>query len=580
MKRKSPLARIWEMGKAEHGRLKLAICLAIAAVLLGLLPYIAAAKILGLLIRNVRTIRPYALCCLLALGGYGFKTALYSLALSHSHKSAYAILKDIRRRILDKLPKLPLGTIVDTSSGKMKQVIVDQIEGMETTLAHLLPEMTANLLAPLCILILLFVTDWRMALLSLVSLPLGFLFLMGTMRNYAKDYEGSVKANQSMSETVVEYISGIEVIKAYNQGENSYSKFIERVKANASYYYNWMKRCQFGMSMALAIAPTTLLTVLPLGYLFYHQGTLRIENFLSCIILSMAIVAPLIRAMTFVDTLATMGTTVKAVDEFLQGKEQEHPQTPVALGKPDIVLQDVSFAYHDGQEVLHDIHLEIPAGTLTALVGPSGGGKSTIAKLIAGFWDVDEGRIMLCGQEEKKIPLEQLYDQVAFVSQDNYLFDDTVRENIRMGRLTASDAEVEAVAQASGCDAFIRKLEQAYETRVGGGGTRLSGGERQRISIARAMLKDAPIVVLDEATAYIDPENEALIQRAISQLTRNKTVIVIAHRLSSIVQADQIVVIRDGHVEASGTHEHLLSNCKLYSDMWTAHMGVRKGEVA
>ena len=224
--------------------------------------------------------------------------------------------------------------------------------------------------------------------------------------------------------------------------------------------------------------------------------------------------------------------------------------------------------------------LSIPAGSMTALVGPSGSGKSTIAKLIAGFWDVKSGTVSMGGVDEKEIPLTQLYDQVAFVSQDNYLFDETVRENIRQGRLSATDKEVEAAAKAAGCDTFIRALEKGYETNVGAGGAHLSGGERQRIAIARAMLKDAPIVILDEATAYIDPENEAVIQKAIARLVQGKTVIVIAHRLSTIKNADKIVVVKDGRIEASGKHEELRKGCPLYEAMWQAHIGAKDGDVA
>ena len=381
-----------------------------------------------------------------------------------------------------------------------------------------------------------------------------------------------------MNETIVEYIGGIEVIKAFNQGKNSYEKFSSRVRANAAYYYNWMKKCQFGMALAYAIAPTTLITVLPVGWIFYTDGSLSAEVFLTTIILSMSIVGPLIAAMGFVDNLAKVGTIVGSVDEILLKPEQDHGTQPAQLGKPDIALDHVSFGYAQDKEILHNISLTIPAGSLTALVGPSGSGKSTIAKLIAGFWDVTEGRITLGGVEESRIPLEQLYDQVAFVSQDNYLFDDTIRENIRMGRVNATDQEVEQVAKAAGCDGFIRQLEHGYDTRVGGGGAHLSGGERQRIAIARAMLKNAPVVILDEATAYIDPENEAVVQRAVAKLVEGKTVIVIAHRLSTITGADQIVVVKDGNIEAQGRHEELLRHCPLYADLWQAHMGVKEGE--
>lgn len=245
-----------------------------------------------------------------------------------------------------------------------------------------------------------------------------------------------------------------------------------------------------------------------------------------------------------------------------------------------ICIFHVSFGYHGDKEILHDVSLAIPAGTMTALVGPSGSGKSTIAKLIAGFWDVQSGTVTIGGVDEKKIPLKQLYDQAAFVSQDNFLFDETVRENIRMGRMSATDAEIEAACRAAGCDGFIRELEKGYDTKVGSGGAHLSGGERQRIAIARAMLKDAPIVILDEATAYIDPENEAVIQEAIAKLVKGKTVIVIAHRLSTIKDADKIVVVKDGRIMASGRHEELRESCPLYESMWQAHIGAKDGDVA
>lgn len=298
------------------------------------------------------------------------------------------------------------------------------------------------------------------------------------------------------------------------------------------------------------------------------------------IILSLGIAGPLLAAMNFVDTLAIVGTTVASVEELLLAEEQQHGETQVQLNGTDIELSHVSFGYHKDKEILKDVSLSIPAGSMTALVGPSGSGKSTIAKLIAGFWDVKNGTVSMGGVDEKKISLETLYDQVAFVSQDNYLFDETVWENIRQGCLSATDEEVESAAKAAGCDAFIRTLEKGYETNVGAGGAHLSGGERQRIAIARAMLKDAPIVILDEATAYIDPENEAVIQKAIARLVQGKTIIVIAHRLSTIKDADKIVVVKDGQIEAAGKHEKLRKSCPLYESMWQAHIGAKDGDAA
>lgn len=579
MEKQSPMFRLWELGKEEHGSLIRAVISAAVGVLGGMLPYYAATQVIIALLRGNQEWSFYLKWCSIAAAGYILKACLYSLALSISHRATFAVLKSIRERIIDKLPRMPIGTIIDTPSGKMKQIIVDQVESMETPLAHLLPEMTANLFGPVCILIYLFVLDWRMALLALVSIPAGLCFMMLAMKDYGKKYEGSVKTTQTMNATIVEYISGIEVIKAFNQGKNSYAKFSEKVIANAVYFYNWMKSCQLPISVSKAVSPTTLITVLPVGWLLYRSGSLSMENFIMVIILSLGIAGPLMAAMNFVDSLARVGTIVSSVEEILNGEEQLHKNKRVKLENWDIVLEQVSFGYHEEKEVLHDIGLQIPTGTITAFVGPSGGGKSTIAKLIAGFWDVKQGQIRMGGYDLKEIPLEQLYEQVAFVTQDNYLFDESVRENIRMGRLDATDIEVEAVAKAAGCDEFIRALENGYDTLVGGGGAHLSGGERQRIAIARAMLKNAPVIILDEATAYIDPENEAVIQQAVAKLIKGKTVILIAHRLSTITDADHIVVIKDGTINSYGTHTQLLKKSPLYESMWQAHIGAKDGDI-
>ena len=580
MAKQSPVQRIWELCKDQHGRLITAVVLAVVGVVGGMVPYFAAAKIIVGLVTGETALSAYAPWLAAALIGYLVRTALYNSALSLSHKATFQILKSIRQQLLQKLPKLPLGTVMDTSSGKLKETIVDQVDSMETTLAHLFPEMTANLTAPLLTLIYLFVLDWRLALLSLAVFPIAFAFMMMVMGGYAKDFAGAVQATNEMSSAMIEYIHGIEVIKAFNQGKRSYARFADKVRANAQYYYDWMRRSQLGMSMAYAFFPAQMLTVLPLGWVFYLHGSLSIETFLTVIILALGMSAPIVAAFNFVDTLAQVGTTVGQVDEILKAEEQDHGETPVTFENYNIEVKDVSFGYHEDQEILHGVTLSLPQHSMTALVGPSGSGKSTIAKLIAGFWDVKSGSITLGGHDLKDIPLTELYDQVAFVSQDNYLFDDTVRENIRMGRRDATDAQVEAAAHAAGCDSFLSSLEKGFDTRVGGGGAHLSGGERQRIAIARAMLKDAPIIVLDEATAYIDPENEAVIQRAVAALVKDKTVIVIAHRLSTITGADNIVLVKDGTIEAQGKHGELLERSPLYREMWQAHMGAKEGETA
>lgn len=275
MQQQGPFLRLWELGESEHGGLIRAIISAAAGVLCGMLPYYAAAQIIIALLSNHREWLFYLVWCGIGLAGYILRACLYALGLSLSHKATFTILKNVRGMLLDKLPKLPLGTVMDTSSGKMKQIIVDQVESMERPLAHLLPEMTGNIFGPLCILIYQFVLDWRMALLSLISIPVGMLFMMLVMIGYGEKYAGSVRTAQAMNSTIVEYIGGIEVIKAFNQGKHSYAKFSDRVLANAAYYYNWMKSCQLPTSLAKAVMPTTLITVLPVGWLLYSSGSLR-----------------------------------------------------------------------------------------------------------------------------------------------------------------------------------------------------------------------------------------------------------------------------------------------------------------
>lgn len=561
------------------GRYVLSICLSVLGVASGLVPYYAAAQILIGLIGTERNFSFYIFWGIIAVVGYLAKSTFAILSTSISHTATFLALRDIRKQIVDKFSRMPMGTLLNTPSGQLKDTLVDRVEGLETPLAHLLPEMSANVLVPVFIVIYLFVLDWRMALISLITIPVGMAFMATILKTYPQQYEGSVKINQQMNNAVVEYVNGIEVIKAFNQSAASYGKYSDAVRDNADYFYKWMKSCQWAMSSYNAICPAVLITVLPAGVLFYAAGSITAANLITIIILSLGIVGPLIAASNFADSLGMVGTVVNEIAVLLDGPELVRPTQPVTLNSQEIRLNDVSFSYNDdGDNAIQHINLAIKPGTVTALVGPSGSGKSTITKLIAGFWDVGSGSITLGGKDLRTIPQKQLADQIAYVSQDNYLFDDTIRENIRMGRLSASDTEVEEAAKAAGCDAFIRSLENGYDTNVGGAGGHLSGGERQRIAIARAMLKNAPIVILDEATAYIDPENEAVVQEAVSKLVAGKTLIIIAHRLSTITDSDQIVVMKDGVISNIGTHDELLKTSELYREMWQAHIGAKDGE--
>lgn len=571
----SPFAVLWGWAGPYHGGFYVSVLLAVLGVACNMAAYFCIAAMIHLLLAggDLEECLPW---CGWLLAAYAGKSILSSWSTAKSHQATYHTLRDLRKNLLSKLSLVPMGTILDTPSGQYKTTIVDRVEGMEPTLAHLLPEMTSNILVPLAIAIYIFMLDWRMGLASLTTTVIGLGVMSQSGRTYAVRWKGAVEVGKRMANAIVEYVGGIQVVKAFSQSAGSYQKYADAVEENAQYYVDWMAENQKYMATMQSVTPAVLLPILPVGLLLWAGGSLSVDTFLTVIVLALGLTGPLIAAMSFVDELAVVGTNVEEISGILNAPELERPDNPAALSGPEIKLTGVRFTYGGSDnEVLHGIDLDIKPGTVTALVGPSGSGKSTIAKLIAGFWDVSGGSITLGGTDLRKIPLNQLNQQIAYVSQDNYLFDRTVRDNIRIGRLDATDAEVEAVARAAGCDGFIRALEQGYDTVCGGGGGHLSGGEKQRISIARAMLKDAPIVILDEATASIDPENEAVIQKAISALTKGKTLIVIAHRLGTIADADNIVVVNHGCMEAQGTQAELLENCPLYAQMWNAYLGVQ-----
>lgn len=558
-----------------------AVIFAVFGVAAGMIPFYAVAKMLILLIDGNKIIADYGMWCMIAALAHLAKILFSNLSTSISHRTTFYALRDLRKKLVQKLSNMPMGDLQNTPSGYFKDIIVDRVESMEVTLAHLLPEMTANILVPVLLLVYLATLDWRMALVSLITLPVGMFFMSMPMRTYAKKYVGSVAVSKRMNQTIVEYVNGIEVIKAFNQSGKSYGKYIEAVRDNATYFYNWMKSCQLPMSAYQAICPSTLAAVLPIGFLFYMNGSLPAAEFITIIILSLGIIGPLLTSMNYMDSLAIVGTTVFEIESILASPELNRPNSWKDLKEHTVEINHLSFSYNreKDKQVLKDISFAMRPGTITALVGPSGSGKSTIAKLLAGFWDIETGQISIGGVESKKIPLAQLSTEISYVSQDNYLFDDMIMENIRIGKKGASDEEVIEVAKITGCDDFIRKLEKGYQTMAGGKGEHLSGGERQRIAIARAMLKDAPIIILDEASAYIDPENEATIQKALSKLIQGKTVMVIAHRLSTITTSEQIIVLQDGVIKAVGKHRELLETCPLYMKMWNAHMGAKDGEI-
>lgn len=548
----------------------LSVVLAIISVASGLVPYFAVAEIVNLLISGEMDFSVYLQWGLIGLIAYFARSVFHGLSTRCSHEATFRVLSEMRRTIAEKLTRVPMGYLTATPSGRLKTTMVERIEQMEVPLAHIIPEMTANLLVPVALVVYLFVLDWRMALASLATIPLGMLCYMAQMKEYPKKYAAVMQANKHMNATTVEYVGGIEVIKAFNQSAASYEKFTDAVRQNTRLMLEWMKSTQGYSALMMTLWPAVLIAVLPVGCLLYQNGSLSASDFITIAILSLGIIGPLVAAIFLTDDFSKIATITGEIAAVLEEPELDRPKAQKKLEGHDISLQDVYFAYKDVQ-VLNGVSLDIKASTRTALVGPSGSGKSTIAKLIASYWDVSSGRITIGGIDVKTLPPEQVMDLIGYVSQDNFLFNVSVRENIRMGRPEATDEDVEAVAKAAGCHDFIMSLTHGYDTIVGGAGGHLSGGERQRVAIARAMMKNAPIVILDEATSYTDPENEAILQESIGRLTRGKTLIVIAHRLSTITEADQIAVVDDGRIVAVGKHAELVQSCPLYAQMWAAH---------
>ena len=576
-KKRSAVSWIAEFAEDRKTYYVLSVFTAALGVLCGIAPYFFLADIIKKLLEGTRVFSSFAADLVLLLVCWALRVVLHAVSTSLSHKATFRVLAEIRKRCCDKLAKLPLGSVLDIPSGSLKNTLVERVDSIETTLAHIVPEFTGNLFAPLCVLVYLFFIDWRMALFSLVSIPIGVMFGSFMWIGYEASWKRVIDKTKALNDTAVEYINGIEVIKVFGKVKSSYERFVVAAKEGAACFIDWMRRSNIFFTLTMVITPATLLFILPAGGFFVKNGSLAATDFIQIIILSVGLITPLITAMSYTDDMAKVSVVIGEVSDILERKELSRPEKMTEeLRGNAIRLDGVRFAYRD-KEVLHGITLEIADGSVCALVGPSGSGKSTIAKLIASLWDVSEGSITVGGVDIRNIPLEAYNRRVAFVSQDNYLFNESVRENIRIGKEGASDKEVEEAAKKSGCHEFIKSLEYGYDTIVGDSGGHLSGGERQRIAIARAMLKDAPVVILDEATSYTDPENEAVIQSSVAKLVKGKTLLVIAHRLSTIKDCDRIFVVKDGTLDDGGTHRELLARGGLYAKMWKAHISVKDG---
>jgi len=556
--------------------LALSVLLAIMSVIGGLVPYVAVYQILLLLIEGTQTMQRLLFWIAIAAAGYIALTVFHAISSYFSHRAAYHILEEIRLQLAERLIRAPLGHVLNQPVGTIKNVLIDRVETLELPLAHIIPEGISNLFLPIGVFVYMLTIDYRLALASLITVPVALIVYAFMMRNFNTQYQHYMEASNHVNSVIVEYVEGIEVIKTFNQTNASYEKFTNAITDFKNYTMQWFRGTWPWMTLGNAILPSTLVGTLPIGLWLYYQGAINPAQLIICLILSMGLIYPLMKFTVFVNDFKAIEYAIADTKAYLNLESLPITEEIIALEHYDIVLNDISFSYNDEQNVLHQLSLTIPEKSYTALVGPSGSGKSTIAKLLARFWDVTDGSIMIGHTNIQNIHPNELAKKISYVAQDNFLFKTSLFENIRMGNPHASDEEVYRAARLARCDTFIARLENGYDTDSGEAGNKLSGGEKQRIAIARAILKNAPIIILDEATAFTDPENEAEIQKAFNELAKDKTLIVIAHRLSTIKHADQIVVLKDGIIHKIGTHNELLATNGLYQTLWKAHIGSKE----
>ena len=581
-RKKGWVQTLFAYAEGERKKMWLSVVLSIVSVTAGLAPFYCMYRIICLLVAGTASASGIVGWCLWALLAYVIKVLAFTLSTGVSHNMAYHVLEGLRLRLADRFLHAPLGAVEAHTIGEIKSTMVDKIENLEPPLAHMIPEGAGHVVLPIVSLLALLCIDWRLALASLVTFPLSLLCMGLTMVISGKNFQTYDQSNANMNSTIVEYVEGIKVIKAFGRAGVSYEKYAKAIMDFRTFVVKWLSSTYVTMKLSFALFPSTLIGTLPVALALANRGVITAPMAALAVMLSISMVGSLAKLEVFSENMRQVEFTVKGLQTFLEMPELPESSTQAMVSSMDVELKDVRFSYtgRAEDEVLHGISLKLPQGSFTALVGPSGGGKSTVAKLIARFWDASSGSICIGGVNVKDMPLSQLNDLVSFVTQDNYLFRCSLMENIRMGNPRATDEEVKAAARAAQCEEFIQKLPQGYDTPAGEAGKRLSGGEKQRVAIARMLLKNAPIVILDEATAFTDPENEDKIQQSLAALTKGRTLLVIAHRLSTIKNADAIVVLRDGAILAEGTQEALLEGCPLYRAMWQAHIGARSWAVS
>ena len=558
------------------------IVLSVISVTAGLLPFFCMYEIICRFVDETVTANTILIWCGLALLSYCIRILCYAGSTAASHQVAYHVLEGLRLKLADRFLHAPLGEVQSHSIGEIKNIMIDKIEGIEPPLAHVVPESAGHIVLPVISIVSLAVIDWRIALASLVTFPAAFVCMALTFWISGKNFDTYNRSNARMNSMIVEYIEGIEVIKAFGRAGISYEKYARSITDYRTFVIQWLSSTWITMKLAFALFPSTLLGTLPVSLALASKGSITAPQAALAVMLSIFMVGSLAKLEVFANEIKQMQLVVEELESMLTMESLPEPDHRTEPTSTAVKLEQVRFSYtgKSEEEVLHGLDLTLPQGSFTALVGPSGGGKSTVAKLIARFWDVSDGSITIGGVDVINMTLSQISEYVSFVSQDNFLFRCSLLENIRLGNPSATDDEVKAAARAAQCEEFIQKLPKGYDTPAGEAGKQLSGGEKQRIAIARMILKNAPIVILDEATAFTDPENEDKIQQSIAALTKGKTLLVIAHRLSTIRQADNIVVLQNGSIVAQGSQEELLDSCPLYLDMWKAHIGAREWAVS